>query len=225
MFEYAFLKNPFADRVVCGSYGRAFGRRVWNSTDDRLRRIIWRCIAKDEVKGRGATIKILTMRCYIRLLWICIMLWVRTRNISCENWGSGCEAAMCWYDTRRGSLSTLLLMRGESMILTLICIALSSRRQRSWLAEKWLSVCVTERKWNAKRIKDEYSPVGVIKRLLDQSSLLGFYIVVSMGGIILKKEYELDQIERIANEMKESGERRGWRKSTNATWRRGNDNL
>ena len=39
MFECASLKNPFAGRVVCGSCDRTFGRRVWNSTDDRLRRI------------------------------------------------------------------------------------------------------------------------------------------------------------------------------------------
>ena len=52
MFEYASLKKPFAGRVVCGLCGRAFGRRVWNSTDDRLRRVVWQCSAKYEVKGR-----------------------------------------------------------------------------------------------------------------------------------------------------------------------------
>jgi len=52
MFEYASLKNPFAGRVVCGSCSRTFGRRVWNSTDDRLRRMVWQCSAKYEVKGR-----------------------------------------------------------------------------------------------------------------------------------------------------------------------------
>ena len=52
MFECASLKNPFAGRVVCGSCDRTFGRRVWNSTDDRLRRMVWQCSAKYEVKGR-----------------------------------------------------------------------------------------------------------------------------------------------------------------------------
>ena len=52
LFEYASLKKPFAGRVVCGLCDRAFGRRIWNSTDDRLRRVVWQCSAKYEVKGR-----------------------------------------------------------------------------------------------------------------------------------------------------------------------------
>ena len=51
MLEHASLKNPFASRVVCGSCGRTFGRKVWNSTDDSLRRVVWQCSAKYEVKG------------------------------------------------------------------------------------------------------------------------------------------------------------------------------
>jgi hypothetical protein len=52
MLEHASLKNPFASRVVCGSCGRTFGRKVWNSTDDSLRRVVWQCSAKYEVKGK-----------------------------------------------------------------------------------------------------------------------------------------------------------------------------
>lgn len=48
--EYATTDN-FAGRVICGSCGRVFGRKVWNSTDDRLRRIVWRCNGKYVVKG------------------------------------------------------------------------------------------------------------------------------------------------------------------------------
>ena len=44
--EYATTDNPFAGRVICGSCGQVFGRKVWNSTDDRFRRIIWRCNGK-----------------------------------------------------------------------------------------------------------------------------------------------------------------------------------
>ena len=59
LFEYASLKKPFAGRVVCGLCDRAFGRRIWNSTDDRLRRVMWQCSAKYEIKGiRVATINI-----------------------------------------------------------------------------------------------------------------------------------------------------------------------
>ena len=50
--EYATDENPFAGRVICGSCGKAFGRKVWNSTDDRLRRIIWRCNGKYVEKGK-----------------------------------------------------------------------------------------------------------------------------------------------------------------------------
>lgn len=49
--EYATTDNPFAGRVICGSCGQAFGRKVWNSTDDRFRRIIWRCNGKYPAKG------------------------------------------------------------------------------------------------------------------------------------------------------------------------------
>ena len=49
--EYATTDNPFAGRVICGSCGQVFGRKVWNSTDDRLRRIVWRCNGKYVVKG------------------------------------------------------------------------------------------------------------------------------------------------------------------------------
>ena len=49
--EYATTSNPFAGRVICGSCGQIFGRKVWNSTDDRFRRIIWRCNGKYVVKG------------------------------------------------------------------------------------------------------------------------------------------------------------------------------
>ena len=50
-FEYATTSNPFAGRVICGSCGQVFGRKVWNSTDDRFRRIIWRCNGKYPAKG------------------------------------------------------------------------------------------------------------------------------------------------------------------------------
>ena len=49
--EYASEDNPFAGRVICGSCGQVFGRKVWNSTDDRFRRIVCRCNGKYVVKG------------------------------------------------------------------------------------------------------------------------------------------------------------------------------
>lgn len=49
--DYASDENPFAGRIICGNCGRTYGRKVWNSTDERLRRIIWRCNNKYMVKG------------------------------------------------------------------------------------------------------------------------------------------------------------------------------
>lgn len=49
--DYATIENPFAGRVICGHCGSSFGRKVWNSTDEKLRRVIWRCNKKYVVKG------------------------------------------------------------------------------------------------------------------------------------------------------------------------------
>lgn len=49
--DYATVDNPFAGRVICGHCGSTFGRKVWNSTDERLRRVIWRCNKMYVVKG------------------------------------------------------------------------------------------------------------------------------------------------------------------------------
>lgn len=50
--DYAMLDNPFAGRVICGCCGSHFGRKVWNSTDEVHRRIVWRCNNKYKVKGK-----------------------------------------------------------------------------------------------------------------------------------------------------------------------------
>jgi site-specific DNA recombinase len=50
--NYATDKNPFAGRVICGVCGRAYGRKAWNSTDERRRRVVWRCNTKYLVKGK-----------------------------------------------------------------------------------------------------------------------------------------------------------------------------
>lgn len=49
--DHATTDNPFAGRVICGCCDQRYGRKVWNSTNDRLRRIIWRCNGKYVVKG------------------------------------------------------------------------------------------------------------------------------------------------------------------------------
>jgi hypothetical protein len=49
--DYASVDNPFAGRVICGHCNSIFGRKVWNSNDERRRRLIWRCNRKYAVKG------------------------------------------------------------------------------------------------------------------------------------------------------------------------------
>lgn len=46
------VNNPFAGRVICGHCGSTFGRKVWNSTNERLRRLVWICSKKYAVKGK-----------------------------------------------------------------------------------------------------------------------------------------------------------------------------
>lgn len=51
--DYATVDNPFAGRIICEHCGSTFGRKVWNSTDERLRRVIWRCNKKYKIKGEN----------------------------------------------------------------------------------------------------------------------------------------------------------------------------
>jgi site-specific DNA recombinase len=50
--EYALKNNIFSGRAICGHCGSSFGRKIWNSTDERLRRVVWRCNRKYAVKGK-----------------------------------------------------------------------------------------------------------------------------------------------------------------------------
>jgi hypothetical protein len=50
--DYATLDNPFVGRVICRRCGSSFGRKIWNSTDEVHRRIVWRCNNKYKVKGQ-----------------------------------------------------------------------------------------------------------------------------------------------------------------------------
>ncbi len=50
--DYTTNDNPFIGRVICGCCGGTFGRKVWNSSDERLKRIIWQCNNKYAVKGK-----------------------------------------------------------------------------------------------------------------------------------------------------------------------------
>lgn len=50
-FDFASEKNPFAGKVICGCCGGIYGRKMWNSTDERLKRAVWQCNNKYAVKG------------------------------------------------------------------------------------------------------------------------------------------------------------------------------
>ncbi|KHF41432.1 recombinase family protein [Halalkalibacter okhensis] len=49
--DYGMDDNPFASKVICGDCGGAYGRKVWNSNDDRFRRRVWRCNKRYVKKG------------------------------------------------------------------------------------------------------------------------------------------------------------------------------
>ncbi len=50
--DYATTDNPFAVRVICGCCGGVYGRKVWNSNDERLKRTVWQCNNKYTIKGQ-----------------------------------------------------------------------------------------------------------------------------------------------------------------------------
>lgn len=50
--DYATITNPFAGKIICGHCGSVFGRKVWNSTNELRRRIVWRCNRRYIKKGK-----------------------------------------------------------------------------------------------------------------------------------------------------------------------------
>lgn len=50
--DYATTDNPFAGRIICGCCGGVYGRKVWNSPNERLRRIVWQCNNKYATKAK-----------------------------------------------------------------------------------------------------------------------------------------------------------------------------
>ena len=49
--EFSTDKRPFAGRVICGTCGKVYGRKIWNSPNPKLRRVVWQCNNKYAVKG------------------------------------------------------------------------------------------------------------------------------------------------------------------------------
>ncbi|EPR07484.1 recombinase family protein, partial [Ruminiclostridium papyrosolvens] len=50
--DYTTNENPFMGRVICGCCSGVYGRKIWNSNDERLKRIVWQCNNKYAIKGK-----------------------------------------------------------------------------------------------------------------------------------------------------------------------------
>jgi site-specific DNA recombinase len=88
--DYATVKHPFAGRVICGCCGSTFGRKVWNSNDERLRRVIWRCNRKYEVKGKkSCENKHIDDRVLYQAFVNVFNAMVENRNYFMEKWKEG----------------------------------------------------------------------------------------------------------------------------------------
>ncbi|UZQ52731.1 recombinase family protein [Clostridium kluyveri] len=91
--DYATVDNPFAGRVICGRCGSVFGRKVWNSTDERLRRVIWRCNGKYKVKGKkGCESKHIDDRVLYRAFVEAFNAMVQDKDYFMEKWKEGLQS-------------------------------------------------------------------------------------------------------------------------------------
>jgi site-specific DNA recombinase len=91
--DYVTVDNPFAGRVICGECGCKFGRKVWNSTDERLRRVIWRCNRKYEVKGKkSCENKHLNDRVLYQAFINTFNTLVENKNYFMEKWAKGLQS-------------------------------------------------------------------------------------------------------------------------------------
>ena len=52
--NHAILDNPFAGGVICGCCGSIFGRKVWNSTDERFGELFGDAIKSRKLRGKRA---------------------------------------------------------------------------------------------------------------------------------------------------------------------------
>lgn len=85
--DYATVENPFAGRVICGHCGSSFGRKVWNSTDERLRRTIWRCNKKYVMKGeKGCENKHIDDRVLYQAFINTFNAMIENKNYFMEKW-------------------------------------------------------------------------------------------------------------------------------------------
>ena len=104
--EYATTHNPFAGRVICGSCGQVFGRKVWNSTDDRFRRIIWRCNGKYVEKGeRGCDSRHIDDRVLYQAFVDVFNMMVENKEYFLEKW-----------EKRQGNENVLMRYKSKQLL-------------------------------------------------------------------------------------------------------------
>ena len=104
--EYATADNPFAGRVICGACGKVFGRKVWNSTDDRFRRIIWRCNGKYVEKGeRGCDSRHIDDRVLYQAFVDVFNMMVENKEYFLEKW-----------EKRQGNENVLMRYKSKQLL-------------------------------------------------------------------------------------------------------------
>ena len=104
--EYATADNPFAGRVICGACGKVFGRKVWNSTDERFRRIIWRCNGKYVEKGeRGCDSRHIDDRVLYQAFVDVFNMMVENKEYFLEKW-----------EKRQGNENVLVRYKSKQLI-------------------------------------------------------------------------------------------------------------
>ncbi len=70
--DYVTYANPFAGRIICDCCGGVYGRKVWNSNNERLKRTVWQCNNKYAIRGKkGCDNKHITDEVFYRVICKC----------------------------------------------------------------------------------------------------------------------------------------------------------
>ena len=92
--------------MICGFCGHAYGRKVWNSTDDRLRRISWRCNGKYVEKGeRGCDSRHIDDRMLYQAFVDVFNMMVENKEYFLEKW-----------EKRQGNENVLMRYKSKQLL-------------------------------------------------------------------------------------------------------------
>lgn len=85
--DYATICNPFAGRVICGCCGGVFGRKIWHSTSENLRRKVWMCNNRYKVKGeKGCQNKHIDDTVLYKVFVSTFNVMIENKNYFMEKW-------------------------------------------------------------------------------------------------------------------------------------------